>query len=174
MRVRLHREGTNILIITMAILLAINVPLWIFCHNLPGLWIPVTVISLVLYLLIVNFFRSPRREFPGDPTNAVVSAADGTVGNLWEDPFHGYCMSVVHSGGATSIYRNLAEEPSASVAVGAHVVAGQILGYIGESSLVECAEEPHLHYELEINGTVVDPLDYLPEVRATAADGDTD
>lgn len=84
MRVRLHREGTNILIITMAILLAINVPLWIFCHNLPGLWIPVTVISLVLYLLIVNFFRSPRREFPGDPTNAVVSAADGTVVALEE------------------------------------------------------------------------------------------
>ena len=29
MRVKIHREGTNILIILMAVLLLINLPLWI-------------------------------------------------------------------------------------------------------------------------------------------------
>ena len=84
MRVKIHREGTNILILLLAILLLINLPLWIWCARLLWLWIPVTVISTVFYLLVVNFFRSPRRTFPGNPVNAVVSAADGEVVALEE------------------------------------------------------------------------------------------
>lgn len=33
---------------------------------------------------MVNFFRSPKRRFPGDPANAVVASADGTVVALEE------------------------------------------------------------------------------------------
>lgn len=36
-------------------------------------------ISLVLYLLVVNFFRSPRRHFTGNPHGVVVSSVDGKV-----------------------------------------------------------------------------------------------
>lgn len=84
MRVKIHREGTNILIILLAGLLAINIPLWVWCGRLVWLWASVTVISAVFYFLVVNFFRSPRRQFPGDPVNAVVSAADGKVVALEE------------------------------------------------------------------------------------------
>lgn len=41
-------------------------------------------ISLVLFLLVVNFFRSPRRHFRGDVADAVVSSVDGTVVALEE------------------------------------------------------------------------------------------
>jgi phosphatidylserine decarboxylase len=34
--------------------------------------------------LVVNFFRSPKRQFKGDPTDAVVASADGTVVALEE------------------------------------------------------------------------------------------
>lgn len=41
-------------------------------------------ISGVLYLFVVNFFRSPRRTFNGDRENVVVSSVDGTVVALEE------------------------------------------------------------------------------------------
>ncbi|MBO5053780.1 MAG: phosphatidylserine decarboxylase family protein [Muribaculaceae bacterium] len=78
MRVKIHHEGTNILIALLLLVAAINVPLW--------LWVPPISIAIVstaiwgvLYLLVVNFFRSPRRRFRGDPINAVVSSVDGKV-----------------------------------------------------------------------------------------------
>ena len=84
MRVKIHREGTNILIILMAVLLLINLPLWIWCIDI--IWLPITVlvISTIFYLLVANFFRSPHRDFPGNPENAVVASADGKVVALEE------------------------------------------------------------------------------------------
>ena len=38
---------------------------------------------------------------------------------------------------------------------------GQVIGYVGDSALVEIAEEPHVHLEMKINGDYVDPLDYV-------------
>ena len=84
MRVKIHREGTNILILFLLGLLLINIPLWLFL--LDFIWIPILVslASLVFYLLVVNFFRSPKRQFEGDPVNAVVASADGKVVALEE------------------------------------------------------------------------------------------
>lgn len=78
MRVKIHHEGTNILLLLFLIVAAINVPLWIWVRPLT---IPIvsTTIWGVFYLLVVNFFRSPRRRFLGDPINAVVSSADGKI-----------------------------------------------------------------------------------------------
>lgn len=84
MRVKIHREGTNILIILLAVLVLINAPLWIWQQDSPILIGVVAAVSVIFYLLVVNFFRSPRRHFPGDPHNAVVSAADGKVVALEE------------------------------------------------------------------------------------------
>lgn len=83
MRVKIHREGTNILIVVMLIMVVINLLAWMFIRPAA---IPMTfsVISAVLYLLIVNFFRSPRRTFKGDRKNVVVSSVDGTVVALEE------------------------------------------------------------------------------------------
>jgi phosphatidylserine decarboxylase len=84
MRVKIHREGTNILMILFAFLVLVNLPLWIWL--LDCLWLPitVTVLSTVFYLLVVNFYRSPRRHFPGDRENVVVASADGKVVALEE------------------------------------------------------------------------------------------
>lgn len=43
-----------------------------------------TAISVILYLLVVNFFRSPRRTFKGDREKVIVSSVDGTVVALEE------------------------------------------------------------------------------------------
>lgn len=83
MRVKIHHEGTNILIAMMLFVLAVNVPLWLWVR--PVAWAIVsTAFCCVLYLLVANFFRSPRRQFKGDPENVVVASADGKVVALEE------------------------------------------------------------------------------------------
>ncbi len=78
MRVKIHHEGTNILIIGIIAMIIINLPLWLWVRPL-AIAIACTSVCAVVYLLVVNFFRSPKRHFPGNPVNAVVSSADGEV-----------------------------------------------------------------------------------------------
>lgn len=83
MRVKIHHEGTNILIFLMLFILAVIIPLWIWVR--PFAWAAsVTAVFAVFYFLVVNFFRSPRRQFKGNPENVVVSSADGKVVALEE------------------------------------------------------------------------------------------
>lgn len=84
MRVKIHREGTNILVVLMLILVVVNLSAWMFIRPAA---IPITfsVISGILYLLVVNFFRSPKRTFTGRrEVDTVVSSVDGTVVALEE------------------------------------------------------------------------------------------
>ncbi|MGM9799350.1 MAG: phosphatidylserine decarboxylase family protein [Muribaculaceae bacterium] len=84
MSVRIHHEGTNILLISLAILLIANAVAWLLAYDaavIPG---TISGISLVFYLLLLNFFRSPRRNYEGERENAVVASADGRVVALEE------------------------------------------------------------------------------------------
>lgn len=78
MRVKIHHEGTNIIVVLLIILLAINIPLWLYVDS-TALNITITAISSIFWLLVVNFFRSPRRNFTGNRENVVVASADGKV-----------------------------------------------------------------------------------------------
>ena len=93
---------------------------------------------------------------------APVSATQaGSVTAVYEDDFLGTVVVVSHSGDLATRYANLAEEPT--VAVGDTVDAGQTIGYVGDTALLETAEPAHLHFEVYENGKAVDPLAYLPE-----------
>lgn len=76
---RIHQEGTEILIVAFLFFMLVNVPLWYFCHSMFWLNLLVSIASFVIYLLMVNFFRSPKRIFPGDVEGVVVAPADGKV-----------------------------------------------------------------------------------------------
>lgn len=78
MRVKIHHEGINILIVSFVLLLTVNLPLWLWVRPL-SIAICTTMACGVVYMLIVNFFRSPKRHFTGDRKNVVVSSADGKV-----------------------------------------------------------------------------------------------
>lgn len=68
----------------------VNVLPWMFIHPvaIPAVF---TGISAVIYILVINFFRSPRRHFPGNPTDVVVSSVDGTVVAL-EEVYEPECL----------------------------------------------------------------------------------
>lgn len=74
----IHREGTNILILLFIVLGALNIPVWLF---MPPVVIPAcfTVLSIVVYSFVFNFFRCPVRCYKGERLNHVVSSVDGKV-----------------------------------------------------------------------------------------------
>lgn len=77
-RVKIHHEGTNVLIMLLLMLAALNVPVWIF---MPTVVIPaiITGVSFLCYCFVFNFFRCPKRVYQGDRKNTVVSSVDGKV-----------------------------------------------------------------------------------------------
>ncbi len=77
-KIRIHREGTEILLLSLLVLSLINAICWYFSpYEIFN--IALSSISLFLYLLMVNFFRSPKRIFEGDVEKTVVAPADGRV-----------------------------------------------------------------------------------------------
>lgn len=93
----------------------------------------------------------------------VYAAADGTVSKIWKDTLMGYSIAVKHSGDCYTIYKNLSEILPEGIAEGASVRSGQLIGSVGESAMVEIAEEPHLHFEMTVADLMVDPLEYFDE-----------
>lgn len=80
-RVKIHREGTNILVVTLILLLILNTLIWSLSKPCG---IASTTVTGIIYLMLVNFFRSPKRHFTGNTENVVVSSVDGKVVALEE------------------------------------------------------------------------------------------
>lgn len=99
----------------------------------------------------------------------VYAAAQGTVESVYDDPLLGRCVRLTHSGNAATVYCNLQDELAQGIIAGASVTAGQLLGAVGETALSEMAEQPHLHFEMEVNGAAADPLDYITKESQQAA-----
>ena len=77
--IRIHSEGTNTLFYGIFIIIAIAVILWRLLDTKWPFWLFVIVAS-ALYLAVLNFFRCPRRRFPGDEAEGIVVApADGKI-----------------------------------------------------------------------------------------------
>lgn len=99
----------------------------------------------------------------------VTAAADGTVKEIWEDAMMGNCLSIEHEGGVLTVYKNLAPTLAEGMEVGKAVKSGDAVGTVGETALSELADEPHLHFEMTVDGKPVNPLDYLSEESQSAS-----
>ncbi len=119
-------------------------------------------LDVAVYSVTMNDYRTHTGvDVSGEVGGEVYATADGVVGEIWEDPMMGVCMTVLHSGDAVSTYRNLAPEMPEGIVAGCAVYAGQVIAAIGESALIEVADEPHLHYELSVSGSAVNPQEYM-------------
>ena len=85
----------------------------------------------------------------------ILAPADGDV--TFADTFSGYgrMISIDHGHGLTTRYGHLS---GFTVIEGQHVQRGQVIGYVGMSGR---STGPHLHYEVRINDTPVNPTKYL-------------
>ncbi len=86
---------------------------------------------------------------------AVIAPADGVVD--FADFLGGYGRAIVigHGHGITTRYGHLS---NFAVVTGQHVRRGETIGYVGLSGR---STGPHLHYEVRINDTPVNPYKYL-------------
>ncbi len=85
-RIRLHHEGTHILVLGALTLIFMNVTVWLVCHMFHllephhvALMATLIVVSAVVYGIVLNFFRCPLRAYEGEEQGAVVAPADGKV-----------------------------------------------------------------------------------------------
>ena len=85
----------------------------------------------------------------------VVAAASGTV--IYAGWLGGYGNLVVvdHGGGLSTAY---AHNSGFATSVGARVAQGDVVSYSGNTGH---STGPHVHFEVRVNGTAVDPLGYL-------------
>lgn len=75
---KIHHEGTNILILLFIVLVMLNISVWLFMppYIIPAL---LSALSIVVYAFVFNFFRCPKRHYRGERKNHVVSSVDGRV-----------------------------------------------------------------------------------------------
>ena len=102
-----------------------------------------------------------------EPFGSPVYAADDGVVALVGSSSSGYGNYVViaHTGGLDTLYGHLS---TALVSVGQAVTQGQPIGLEGSSGN---STGPHVHFELRINQTPVDPTPYLPPGPPSAFKG---
>jgi murein DD-endopeptidase MepM/ murein hydrolase activator NlpD len=95
--------------------------------------------------------------------HAIIAPADGVV--TFADSMNGYGKTIMidHGHGISTRYGHLS---GFAVASGQHVHRGDTIGYVGLSGR---STGPHLHYEVRINDTPVNPYKYLRITLAASA-----
>jgi murein DD-endopeptidase MepM/ murein hydrolase activator NlpD len=102
----------------------------------------------------------PGVDIDGDTGDAVWAAGPGRVAWAGDAPAgyggYGTMVDVDHGNNVHTLYAHLSR---LDVATGELVEAGTLLGAMGTSGNVTGS---HLHFEVRVNGTPVDPEDWLP------------
>lgn len=111
---------------------------------------------------ILQIFRAHRGVDIAAPMGTrVVAPAAGRVASVGRRLGYGLVVELVHSGGVVTRYAHLR---AALVQRGDSVAMGQAIGKVGESGL---ATAPHLHFEVWIRGTAVDPIRFIASTHLT-------
>lgn len=94
---KVHKEGTGLLLTLFTVLFIVNVALY---HTIGkgGVFYSVVTVSSILFLLVLNFFRSPFRRFPYDSEGLIIAPADGTIVAIEEvmenEILHRKCLQI--------------------------------------------------------------------------------
>ena len=85
----------------------------------------------------------------------VIAVADGWAEHWVNDPIKGRYIVVHHDDGNESQYHHLSK---AYIKDGDRVTRGQVISRMGNTGI---STGPHLHFQLEIDGKLVNPLKYI-------------
>ena len=89
----------------------------------------------------------------------VRAAANGTVTAVYDDELLGTTVVIGHDDGCVTYYQNLAATPV--VSAGDKVEAGQTIGSVGRTALLEVGQDAHLHFAVRKNGASIDPETFV-------------
>lgn len=74
----IHKVGFSIIGYIFILLFGLNIIIWHFCYNIPYIFYISLHLSLIFFLLVVSFFRKPKREHLSNE-KYIYAPADGTV-----------------------------------------------------------------------------------------------
>ncbi len=94
-------------------------------------------------------------DFAGDRGKSVRAAAAGLVIKSYRSDSFGNCVAIQHDNGWATVYAHM---DTRFVHEGQSVFTGQAIGTLGATGR---STGPHLHFELHINGTTADPMQYF-------------
>ena len=86
---------------------------------------------------------------------AIYAANSGTVTLAGWNSGYGNCVVIDHGGGKATLYGHMS---SIGVSAGQTVSKGQTIGRVGSTGK---STGPHIHFEILINGTAVNPMQYF-------------
>ena len=112
--------------------------------------------SLVYSETLKEWITHNGVDIKADKASVVVSACDGKVSAINNDPRYGLTVIIEHKDGYKTVYSNLLT--AEFVVEGEDVKAGQTIGTIGNSANFEIADDYHLHFELIKDGNYLDPV----------------
>ena len=116
---------------------------------------------------VTSYFGIRKSEFSGEKKmhegidigarigSKIIAPADGMITFAGSKPGFGYYVQIDHGYGVETIY---AHASSLSVQRGIKIKRGELLARIGSTGL---STGPHVHYEVRVNGTPVDPMHYI-------------
>lgn len=118
--------------------------------------------DVAVYSLTMNDYRVHAGVDIAAPVGTNVSAcAAGVIERVWLDPFLGQCVEINHGGEIKSQYANLSTDLPRGIEAGATVLAGDVIGGVGETMIIEMADTDHLHFSMTVDGVYVDPTEYM-------------
>ncbi|MBQ3379982.1 MAG: peptidoglycan DD-metalloendopeptidase family protein [Clostridia bacterium] len=94
-------------------------------------------------------------DLPAPKGTKIVAANAGTVITSTRNGAYGNYVVIDHGGGRTTLYAHMS---SRSVSTGQTVTKGQQVGTVGSTGY---ATGNHLHFEIRINGSLVNPMSYF-------------
>ncbi|MEE0794060.1 MAG: peptidoglycan DD-metalloendopeptidase family protein [Oscillospiraceae bacterium] len=94
-------------------------------------------------------------DIAGSAGSEVLAADSGTVAVATYSSSYGNYVTIYHSNGDYTLYAHMS---SLAVSAGQSVTQGDVIGYVGSTGW---ATGPHLHFEIRVNGSTVDPLSYF-------------
>ena len=97
-----------------------------------------------------------------DEGAGVFASEAGVVSGIYSDPMLGYTVEITHRDNIKTRYSNLSSDIG-ELKVGDTVALGDKIGVVGDTSISELAEEPHLHFEVLLKDVKVNPMDYINE-----------
>jgi murein DD-endopeptidase MepM/ murein hydrolase activator NlpD len=98
-------------------------------------------------------------DIAAEEGSVVCAAADGEVYTVYEDETMGMTVVIRHEDGYVTRYASLAQE--VTVKAGDRVKAGQPIGTVGATALLESAIGSHVHFAVTHNDEPMDPSDFL-------------
>jgi len=124
-----------------------------------GIIKPFSVDDLV-YFKTTNDWRTHSGIDIEVPSGSQVKAvAAGVVEKVYADEKLGVTVVIGHTRTLKTVYSNL--QSMDFIKVGKRVEAGDIIGGIGDTAIVESEDGPHLHFEVIRNGEPANPEEYL-------------